>query len=204
MRVAELAIELELTLGALLAYASYNQPTFARPSKRGTESLETRLAQALGCAQLVGVRWIAVIPGARTGELSRAEQISNAAGLLKECAREAQRGNVTILVETTDHPDCLVRSNEEALELAAAVDSPFCSALLRSDRGQDLASILTGDRAPDYLQLGSIPKRSDRELFARLYRSGYEGVIGIAHEAFYPGKRGEEELLHSYRTANQF
>jgi hydroxypyruvate isomerase len=61
-----------------------------------------------------------------------------------------------------------------------------------------------------YIQIGDNPGRKEpgtgevnyQNIFKHLKKKGYQGVLGMEHGNFHPGKDGELKLIEAYRQAD--
>jgi hydroxypyruvate isomerase len=61
-----------------------------------------------------------------------------------------------------------------------------------------------------YIQIGDNPGRKEpgtgevnyQNVFKHIKNKGFQGVLGMEHGNFYPGKEGELKLIEAYRKAD--
>lgn len=222
-----------MQMGVFVAYANFDEPTFANPTDAVQEEILQRLRDAVPVAKRCGAKWCTVVPGSvdqqarnstnRYGgpRLAPGYQEANVMALLRRCAALLEPHGLVMVLEPlnwpTNHGGVWLQHPDQAYALCKAVGSPACKILFDIYHQQisDGNLIPNIDRCWDeiaYFQAGDNPGRNEpgtgeinyRNVFHHLHAKGYTGVIGMEHGASRKGQEGEQAVIQAYRAADDF
>jgi len=177
--------------------------------------------QSIDLAKRVNARWLTALVGNADAKLPLGYQFANVVDCLRRASDILEPHGLVMVHEprntSEDHPGFFIHSNDQMYAMMKAVRSPSCKLLYDFYQSQMSEGhlIYNFDRCYDeigYLQTGDVPGRNEpgtgeinhRNLFAHIYRKGYQGLIGMKHGKSKPGKAGELALIASYRDADNF
>lgn len=140
--------EHEMTMGVFVAFASFDEPVFARPTPEGTARVLDAIRAAVPIAKRVNAKWVTVVPGsvdqqaASAGEkwnryggrrLAPGYQTANTIALLRRCCEILEPVGLVMVLEPlnwyANHGGVLLRYSDQAYALCKAVNSPSCKIL---------------------------------------------------------------------------
>lgn len=176
--------DLKMQMGVFVAYASFDQPTFAVAKPEHREAVLDSIRNAIDVAKRCGARWFTVVPGSvdqqsdktekwnRYGgaRLSEGFQTANVIELLRECAGLLEPHGLVMVLEPLnwhrDHGGVFLQHSDQAYAICKAVDSPSCKILFdiyhqQISEGNLIPNI---DRCWDeiaYFQAGDNPGRKE-------------------------------------------
>jgi hydroxypyruvate isomerase len=137
-----------MTMGVFVAFASFDAPVFARPSKEGTAEVLQSIRDAVTIAKRVNAKWVTVVPGSVDqqvasekgrwnkyggGRLATGYQTANTIDLLRRCSEILEPHDLVMVLEPlnwhANHGGTLLRYSDQAYALCRAVNSPSCKIL---------------------------------------------------------------------------
>jgi len=140
--------EHHMTMGVFVAFASFDQPIFARPTKEGTAEVLQGVREAIDIAKRVDARWITVVPGSVDQQvasstekwnkyggsrLAAGYQTANTIELLRRCCELLEPHDLVMVLEPlnwyANHGGVLLQYSDQAYAICKAVDSPACKIL---------------------------------------------------------------------------
>lgn len=218
-KIGELLEHLEMRMGVFVVDKGGNGANTLAANKQ--EHLDIFLKgcrESVEIAKRVNAKWVTVVPGDFERNLPIGVQTGNVIEALKRGAEIFEpHGIVMVLEALSDTPDLFLRTTDQAYAVCVGVGSPSCKILydtyhMQKNEGDLINTI---DRCWDeiaYVQAGDNPGRLEpttgeinyRNLFKWLHQKGYDGVVGMEHGMSESGKKGEEKLLESYRTVDNF
>lgn len=228
-----LLAEKKMQMGVFVAYANFDEPTFAKPDEATTKEILQRIQDSVAVAQRCGAKWFTVVPGSvdqqgknstnRYGgaRLAPGYQEANVIELLRRCAAILEPHKLTMVLEPLnwyrDHGGTWLQHPDQAYAVCKAVKSPSCKILFDIYHQQisDGNLIPNIDRCWDeiaYFQAGDNPGRKEpgtgeinyRNVFRHIHAKGFTGVVGMEHGNSLPGKEGEAAVIKAYREADSF
>jgi hydroxypyruvate isomerase len=231
--IGRLLAEKGMQMGVFVAYANFDEPTFAKPDESSTREILQRIQDSVAVAQRCGAKWFTVVPGSidqqarnstnRYGgaRLAPGYQEANVIELLRRCAAILEPHKLVMVLEPLnwyrDHGGTWLQHSHQAYAVCKAVQSPSCKILFdiyhqQISEGNLIPNI---DRCWDeiaYFQAGDNPGRKEpgtgeinyRNVFRHLHAKGFTGVVGMEHGNSKPGKEGEQAVIRAYREADSF
>jgi hydroxypyruvate isomerase len=176
--------ERRMQMGVFVAYASFDEPTFAVANAAMQEEILARISESVAVAKRCGAKWFTVVPGSVDQQVNRTEnwnkyggprlaeghQTANAIALLRRCAALLEPHGLIMVLEPLnwyrDHGGVFLQKSDQAYALCKAVNSPSCKILFdiyhqQITEGNLLPNI---DRCWDeiaYFQCGDNPGRKE-------------------------------------------
>lgn len=174
--------------------------------------------EAVQVAKRVNAKWMTVVPGNFDRHLPMDFQTANVMETLRRAAEIFEPHGLTMVLEPlSDTPELFLRHSAQAYLLCKAVNSPACKILydiyhLQKNEGRIIYHI---DKCWDeiaYFQIGDEPGRKEpttgeinyKNVFKFIHEKGFNGIMGMEHGNFYPGKEGEMALIRAYREVDVF
>lgn len=206
-KAAEIMAERGVAMGSFMGYASFNQPTFSRPTSDSQQMLRERMVQILTCARRTKARWVTVVPGTISSQRESACQPASVIETLKMCCEIlASEGVVMVLkpqVSSPQQPRYVLTNLPQAYKICQAVASPSCKLLV--DLG---VSAMTLDKLDAvwsetaYLQSADDQDPGFPKILRFLDRKDFQGVIGMEHAHPQEDEEGELNFIEAYRQAD--
>jgi len=231
--IGRLLAERGMQMGVFVAYANFEEPTFAKPDAAVQEEILKRIRDSVEVAKRCGAKWFTVVPGtvdqaAKTStnkyggpRLAPGYQEANVIDLLRRCAAILEPHQLVMVLEPLnwyrDHGGVWLQHPDQAYAVCKAVNSPSCKILFDIYHQQisDGNLIPNIDRCWDeiaYFQAGDNPGRNEpgtgeinyRNVFRHIHAKGFTGVVGMEHGNSIKGKEGEQAVIRAYRAADDF
>jgi hydroxypyruvate isomerase len=172
--------------------------------------------QAVETSKRVNAKWATVVPGNFSRQLPMGIQTGNVIEALKRGAEILEPHHLTMVLEPlSDNPDLFLRYSDQTYEVCKAVASPSCKILfdiyhMQRNEGNLITNMNRCWEEIAYIQIGDNPGRKEpgtgevnyQNIFKHLKNKGYQGVLGMEHGNFHPGKEGELKLIEAYRKAD--
>jgi hydroxypyruvate isomerase len=172
--------------------------------------------EAVETSKRVNAKWATVVPGNFTRNLPMGIQTGNVIEVLKRGAEILEPHKLTMVLEPlSDNPDLFLRHSDQSYMICKAVDSPSCKILfdmyhMQRNEGNIIKNMDLCWSEIAYLQIGDNPGRKEpgtgevnyANIFEHLRKKNYQGVLGMEHGNFHPGKEGELKLIEAYRKAD--
>lgn len=231
--IGRLLAERKMQMGVFVAYANFDEPTFAKPDAAVQADILKRIRDSVDVAKRCGAKWFTVVPGSvdqqsRNGtnkyggaRLAPGYQTANVIDLLRRCSAILEPHGLVMVLEPlnwyANHGGTFLQHSDQAYALCKAVNSPSCKILFDIYHQQ----ISEGNLIPNidrcweeiaYFQAGDNPGRKEpgtgeinyRNVFRHLHQKGFAGVVGMEHGNSRPGKDGEAAVIKAYREADAF
>ena len=184
--------------------------------KTWTEMFLKSCREAVETSKRVNAKWATVVPGNFTRNLPMGIQTGNVIEVLKRGAEILEPQKLTMVLEPlSDNPDLFLRHSDQSYMICKAVDSPSCKILfdmyhMQRNEGNMIKNMDLCWSEIAYLQIGDNPGRKEpgtgevnyANIFEHLRKKNYQGVLGMEHGNFHPGKEGEVKLIEAYRKAD--
>jgi hydroxypyruvate isomerase len=211
-------VRLKIQMGCFVAFGREQRPvpTFVRSDPEVRQHILAQLDAAFEAARRVDGRFITTVCGVPDRALPWAYQLANAIDNLRFCAQRAQEAGVTLILESTNRramPGTLLNSIKDAYLIVRSVACPALKLLFDVGHVQveDGDLIKNMERCWDevaYFQLADNPGRREPgsgeinfvNLLRRVYRKGYQGVLGMEHLLSGTGRAGEEAVIRTYEA----
>ena len=185
--------------------------------KTWTEMFLKSCREAVETSKRVNAKWATVVPGNFTRNLPMGIQTGNVIEVLKRGAEILEPQKLTMVLEPlSDNPDLFLRHSDQSYMICKAVDSPSCKILfdmyhMQRNEGNMIKNMDLCWSEIAYLQIGDNPGRKEpgtgevnyANIFEHLRKKNYQGVLGMEHGNFHPGKEGELKLIEAYRKADR-
>jgi hydroxypyruvate isomerase len=184
--------------------------------KTWTDMFLKSCREAVETSKRVNAKWATVVPGNFTRNLPMGIQTGNVIEVLKRGAEILEPHKLTMVLEPlSDNPDLFLRHSDQSYMICKAVDSPSCKILfdmyhMQRNEGNMIKNMDLCWSEIAYLQIGDNPGRKEpgtgevnyANIFEHLRKKNYQGVLGMEHGNFHPGKEGELKLIEAYRKAD--
>jgi hydroxypyruvate isomerase len=172
---------------------------------------------AVETSKRVNAKWATVVPGNFTRNLPMGIQTGNVIEVLKRGAEILEPHKLTMVLEPlSDNSDLFLRNSDQTYMICKAVGSPSCKILfdmyhMQRNEGNMIKNMDLCWSEIAYMQIGDNPGRKEpgtgevnyANIFEHLRKKQYNGVLGMEHGNFHPGKEGELKLIEAYRKADQ-
>lgn len=203
--------ERKMQMGVFVAYASFDEPTFAHPTDAVCDEILKRLSDSVEVAKRCGAKWFTVVPGSVDQQtkntpnwnkyggprLAEGYQTANAIELLRRCTAILEPHGLIMVLEALnwyrDHGGVLLEKADQAYALCKAVNSPSCKMLFDIYHMQIAGGNLIPniDHAWDeiaYYQIGDNPGRKE----PGTGEINYHNIFRHLHEKGFTGVCGME------------
>ena len=171
---------------------------------------------AVETSKRVNAKWATVVPGNFTRNLPMGIQTGHVIEVLKRGAEILEPHKLTMVLEPlSDNPDLFLRYSDQTYMICKGVDSPSCKILfdmyhMQRNEGNMIKNMDLCWSEIGYLQIGDNPGRKEpgtgevnyANIFEHLRKKKYDGILGMEHGNFHPGKEGEVKLIEAYRKAD--
>ena len=185
--------------------------------KTWTDMFLKSCKEAVETSKRVNAKWATVVPGNFTRNLPMGIQTGNVIEVLKRGAEILEPHKLTMVLEPlSDNPDLFLRHSDQSYMICKAVDSPSCKILfdmyhMQRNEGNMIKNMDLCWSEIAYLQIGDNPGRKEpgtgevnyANIFEHLRKKNYQGVLGMEHGNFHPGKEGEMKVIEAYRKADR-
>jgi hydroxypyruvate isomerase len=202
---------LGMQMGVFVAYANFDEPTFARPDPAVQAEILQRITNAVDVAKRCGAKWFTVVPGSVDQQAKSAPrwnqyggprlapgyQEANVIDLLRRCAAIIEPHGLVMVLEPLnwyrDHGGTWLQHPDQAYAVCRAVNSPACKILFDIYHQQisDGNLIPNIDRCWDeiaYFQAGDNPGRKEPGTGEINYRNVFRHI----HQKGFKGVVGME------------
>lgn len=173
--------------------------------------------EAVETSKRVNAKWATVVPGNFTRNLPMGIQTGNVIEVLKRGAEILEPHKLTMVLEPlSDNPDLFLRHSDQTYMICKAVGSPSCKILfdmyhMQRNEGNMIKNMDLCWSEIGYFQIGDNPGRKEpgtgevnyANIFEHLRVRKYDGILGMEHGNFKPGKEGEQALIAAYRKADR-
>ncbi len=219
--MARVMAQRDMTMGVFVAHKIYwNEPNLASGKLEWREEFLSDIKNSIEVAKRVNARWMTVVPGHLDLRRDMGYQTSNVIESLKRASELLEPHGIAMVLEPLnfrDHPGLFLTKIAQAYEICRSVGSPSCKILfdIYHQQIQEGNIIPNIDLAYDeiaYFQIGDNPGRKEpttgeinyKNIFKHIHSKGFEGILGMEHGNFHPGKEGERLLIEAYRTVDDF
>lgn len=174
----------KMQMGVFVAYANFDEPTFANGSAEVQAEILQRIREAVPVAKRCGAKWFTVVPGSVDQQskstanwnkyggqrLAEGYQTANVIALLRRCAAILEPHGLIMVLEPlnwySNHGGTWLQHPDQAYAVCKAVNSPSCKILFDIYHQQisDGNLIPNLDRCWDevaYIQAGDNPGRKE-------------------------------------------
>lgn len=214
-RLAKLGMEMGVFVVKFPGFFDKSHMTSGK--KEWTDLFLKACKDAVETAKRVNAKWMTVVPGNYSRELPMGIQTGNVIENLKRGAEIFEPHKLTMVLEPlSDNPDLFLRHADQSYAICKAVGSSACKTLydIYHMQRNDGNLIKMMDWCWDeiaYIQIGDNPGRKEPgtgevnygKIFDYLRKKNFQGVLGMEHGNYYPGKEGEQKLIDAYRKSDQ-
>lgn len=184
--------------------------------KTWTDTFLQACHKAVDTAKRVNAKWATVVPGNFSRQLPMGIQTGNVIEVLKRGAEILEPHNLKMVLEPlSDNPDLFLRYSDQTYSICKGVGSPSCKILfdiyhMQRNEGNLINNMNRCWDEIAYIQIGDNPGRKEpgtgevnyQNVFKHIKNKGFQGVLGMEHGNFHPGKEGELKLIEAYRKAD--
>ncbi len=180
-----------------------------------------KMHESVEVAKRVNATWMTIVLGNRHHKLEPDFQTANVVETLKRACEVLEPHGLVMVLEPlnpwVNHPDMFLAKVPHAYLICKAVGSPSCKILFdmyhqQITEGNIINNIDHSWDEIGYFQIGDVPGRKEpttgemnyRNIFRHIHDKGWEGILGMEHGNFHPGKEGEEALIKAYRSVDDF
>ncbi|MFZ9981260.1 MAG: hydroxypyruvate isomerase family protein [Cyclobacteriaceae bacterium] len=211
--------QLGMTMGVFVVDGGDNwKVSLASGKSEFIENFVKTCRLSVDAARRVNAKWMTVVPGFFDRKLPVDIQTANVIEALRRGAEVFEPHGLTMVLEPlSDTPELFLRHAAQTYMICKAVKSPSCKILydvyhMQRNEGHLIPTI---DQCWDeiaYFQIGDNPGRKEpgtgeinyKNIFRHIHQKGFNGVMGMEHGNFSPGKEGELALIRAYREADNF
>ncbi len=162
-----------------------------------------------------------IVLGDRHHRLEPDFQTANVVETLKQASEVLEPHGLVMVLEPlnpwVNHPDKFLAKIPHAYLICKAVASPACKILFdmyhqQITEGNIINNIDHSWDEIGYFQIGDVPGRKEPttgemnylNIFKHIHDKGWDGILGMEHGNFHPGKEGEASLIEAYRKVDSF
>ncbi|MFK7983820.1 MAG: hydroxypyruvate isomerase family protein [Saprospiraceae bacterium] len=220
-KMAKTMMDLGMEMGVFVAHKIYwKEPNLASGKEEWRTEFLTQIKESVEVAKRVNAKWMTVVCGHVDLKQDMGYQTANVVETLKRASELCEPSGVTMVLEPLNfrnHPGLFLTKAAQAYQVCQAVDSPSCKILFDIYHQQ----IQEGNLIPNikktwdeiaYFQIGDNPGRKEpttgeinyKNVFKYIHSRGFDGILGMEHGNFYPGKEGEQKLIAAYQESDKF
>jgi len=185
------------------------------------EAFLNEIRNSVDVAKRVNATWMTIVLGERYHRLELDYQTAHVVETLKRACEILEPHGLVMVLEPlnpwVNHPNMFLAKIPHAYLICKAVDSPSCKILFdmyhqQITEGNIINNIDLSWDEIGYFQIGDVPGRKEPttgemnylKIFQHIHEKGFEGVLGMEHGNFRPGKEGEVALIQAYRQVDDF
>lgn len=218
VRIGETLARLGMDMGVFVIKFDgfFDKSHMTTGDKAWTDLFLQACHKSVETAKRVNAKWATVVPGNFSRQLPMGIQTGNVIEALKRGAEILEPHKLTMVLEPlSDNPDLFLRFSDQTYSICKAVASPSCKILfdiyhMQRNEGNLINNMDRCWEEIAYIQIGDNPGRKEpgtgevnyQNIFKHLKKKGYQGVLGMEHGNFHPGKDGELKLIEAYRKAD--
>ena len=185
------------------------------------EAFLKEMKSSVDVAQRVNATWMTIVLGDLHHKLELDYQTAHIIETLRRACEILEPHNLVMVLEPlnpwVNHPNMFLAKIPHAYLICKAVNSPSCKILFdmyhqQITEGNIINNMDLSWEEIGYFQIGDVPGRKEpttgemnyKNIFKHIHEKGFEGVLGMEHGNFSPGKEGEEALIKAYREVDNF
>jgi len=220
-KIASRMSKLGMEMGVFVAHTIYwSDPNLTSGNEDLREQFLKEIKESVEVAKRVNARWMTVVPGHVDLRKDMGYQTASVVESLKRAAGILEPHGLVMVLEPLNffnHPGLFLKKIPQAFEICKAVNSPACKILndlyhQQVQEGNLIPNINMAWTEIGYFQVGDNPGRNEpttgeinyKNIFRHLHNRGYDGIIGMEHGIFNPGKEGEAVLIRAYQEVDNF
>ena len=206
-----------MEMGVFVAHSiSWREPGLVNPETH--DQFWKEIEDSVEVGKRVNATWMTVVPGFVDLRLDMGYQTAHVIEALKRASGILEPHGLVMVLEPLNfynHPGLFLTKISQAYEICRSVNSPACKILddLYHQQIQEGNLIPNIDKAYDeiaYFQIGDNPGRKEpttgeinyKNVFRHIQSKGFDGILGMEHGNFHPGKDGEMKLIEAYRSVD--
>lgn len=179
--IGETLAKHDMQMGVFVAYANFDNPTFANPRDETTKAILKSVKASVDVAKRCGAKFVTVVPGSidqpapkskNNGgpRLADGYQLANVIDMLRRCAAILEPHDLVMVLEPlnwrTNHGGAFLRNSDQAYAICRAVNSPSCKILFdvyhqQISEGNLIFNIQKCWDEIAYFQVGDNPGRAE-------------------------------------------
>lgn len=217
--IGALMEKLGMTMGVVSAKTGIGELNFASKDERARQIVLDQISGTIETAKRVNAGYMTLVSGQVDPRWPREIQYANCIELLRRASEIVEPHNITMVMEPLNrfknHPGSFLQTVTEGFLICEAVDHPNCKVLYdiyhQQIAGGNLIPLF--DLCRDqigYLQVGDNPGRKEpgtgeinyAKVFAHVYQSGFDGIVGMEHGNARKGVEGEQAVISAYRAVD--
>lgn len=219
-KIAKLLADLKMDLGPFVLYADFGKASMVYKSSSVKDMLIDLMKKGVECAKRCNAKHALLVPGRYDLSMEWGYQTANVIDNLRYCMEICEPANLVLVLEPLnpyDHSGLFLTKMPQAYEICRAVNSSCCKIVNDMYHQQ----ITEGNLIPNIdrawteigaFHIGDNPGRREpttgeinyRNVFAHIFKKGYQGVLCMEHGLSKGGKEGEQALLAAYRWCDDF
>ena len=185
------------------------------------EAFLKEMKSSVDVAKRVNATWMTIVLGDLHHRLELDYQTAHIVETLRRACEILEPHNLVMVLEPlnpwVNHPNMFLAKIPHAYLICKAVNSPSCKILFdmyhqQITEGNIINNMDHSWEEVGYFQIGDVPGRKEpttgemnyKNIFKHIHEKGFEGVLGMEHGNFSPGKEGEEALIKAYREVDSF
>ena len=210
-----------LQMGVFVAHKIYwQEANLASGKAELREEFLQHIRESVEVAKRVNAKWMTVVPGHLDLRLEMGYQTANVVESLRQACDILEPHGLVMVLEPLNfynHPGLFLTKSAQAFQICRAVDSPSCKILFdiyhqQITEGNLLPNIEKSWDEIGYFQIGDNPGRKEpttgeinyKNIFKYIHDRKFDGILGMEHGNFHPGKEGEASLIAAYREVDSF
>lgn len=208
-----------MQMGVFVAHTiAWKDANLASGDEEKRKAFLAEIEESVEVAKRVNATWMTVVPGLVDMRQDMGYQTANVIESLKQASAILEPHGLVMVLEPLNfynHPGLFLSKAAQAFQICKAVDSPSCKILFDIYHQQ----IQEGNLLPNiekcwdeiaYYQIGDNPGRKEpttgeinyKNIFKYIHSRGFDGVLGMEHGNFSPGKEGEQAVIDAYRSVD--
>ena len=177
------------------------------------------IKESVEVAKRVNATWMTVVPGHVDLRMDMGYQTANVVEVLKRASEVLEPHGLVMVLEPLNffnHPGLfLTKSGPRVMKFVklSIVQRVKFWMTLYHQQIQEGNLIPNIDHSWDeiaYFQIGDNPGRKEpttgeinyKNVFQHIYDKGFDGIMGMEHGNYHPGKDGEMKLIEAYRSVD--
>ena len=220
-KIASKMSQLGMEMGVFVAHTIFwTKPNLTSGDPDLRDQFLKEIKESVEVAKRVHAKWMTVVPGHVDLRKDMGYQNANVVESLKRASGILEPHGLVMVLEPLNfynHPGLFLKKIPQAYEICRAVNSPSCKILndlyhQQIQEGNLIPNINLAWDEIGYFQVGDNPGRKEpttgeinyKNIFRHLHNRGFDGIIGMEHGNFSPGKEGEAALIEAYKEVDDF
>jgi len=208
-----------LEMGVFVAHEIFwKEPNLANGDDSLRQKFLDDIRSSVDVAKRVNATWMTVVPGHVDLKKNMGFQTAHVMETLKRASDILEPHGLVMVLEPLNfynHPGMFLTEVPQCYALCKGVDSPACKILFdmyhqQITEGNIIPNIDAAWDEVAYFQIGDNPGRKEpttgemnyKNIFKHIHSKGFDGILGMEHGNFNPGKEGEEALIAAYKSVD--